>query len=741
MKKLLLSLCLMATFCSFLLNAEKKMSPSTQNFLRSYESTSTISQRAKLKSTYAINQNNGKMAVSAFLHLVDENNLDGLKENQVIINAQYGTILSTSIPADNLISVSQLPSVKYIEIGRPVHQRMNNVRSEQFSNVNKIHEGTGLTQAYTGKDVIVGIIDGGFQYNHINFYDTEGKNLRIKRVWNQNLSGTPPTGYYYGTEYTNAEEIITAKQDYAASHATHVTGIAAGAYKGNEYYGIAPDADLVFVSYNVSDNSSSNTSITDGIKYIYDYAESVGKPCVINMSLGYHIGPHDGTSTFDRICDELQGEGRLLVGASGNEAEYNIHATKTLKKGDTNMKSLVEFVSNWYLYGSMTSTVDIWGDAEKQLSARVFIYDILNKKEVYSSESFSTAASASKKISNPTGADGNIYISTATNPYNKKGNITIDLNLSSFDNRNYYIGFETSGPEETTINAWTDAYMSWLSNFGNSEFTNGDNNSTMGEIGGTGKRIITVGAYTSCNYIEHKNSSMWNNSGQTLNQLVSFSSLGPTADGRMKPDITAPGSMLISSFNSSTSSNRNGEDYNYVVKQENVNTVNYYYGSMEGTSMATPVVTGVLATWLQANPKLTPEQVREILSNTATTDSYTGNIAGVGNNRWGYGKINAYDGLVYCLNHSGIEQIGTPTRPMVYPNPATDICYFLLQNDDKNVNVSIYTLNGTEIYSRYMGNINAGEQNQLDLSDLAAGIYFIHITGDKTNMTTKLTVK
>lgn len=328
MKKLLLSLCLMATLGSFLLNAEEKMSPSTQNFLRSYESTSTISQQAKLKSTYAINQNNGEMAVSAFLYLVDENNLDGLEENQVIINAQYGTILSTNIPADNLISVSQLPSVKYIEIGRPVHQRMNNVRSEQFSNVNKIHEGTGLTQAYTGKDVIVGIIDGGFQYNHINFYDTEGKNLRIKRVWNQNQSGTPPTGYYYGTEYTNAEEIIAAKQDYAASHATHVTGIAAGAYKGNEYYGIAPDADLVLVSYNISDNSSSNTSITDGIKYIYDYAESVGKPCVINMSLGYHIGPHDGTSTFDRICDELQGEGRLLVGASGNEAEYNIHATK-----------------------------------------------------------------------------------------------------------------------------------------------------------------------------------------------------------------------------------------------------------------------------------------------------------------------------------------------------------------------------------------------------------------------------
>ncbi len=91
------------------------------------------------------------MAVSAFLHLVDENNLDGLEENQVIINAQYGTILSTSIPADNLTSVSQLPSVKYIEIGRPVHQRMNNVRSEQFSNVNKIHEGQGSPKPIPAK--------------------------------------------------------------------------------------------------------------------------------------------------------------------------------------------------------------------------------------------------------------------------------------------------------------------------------------------------------------------------------------------------------------------------------------------------------------------------------------------------------------------------------------------------------------------------------------------------------------
>ena len=741
MKKLLLSICFIAALLLPRSYAEVKMSPSTQNFLRNYESTTSEQQRTKLKARYAVAQNNNQTIVSAFLHLADENNLDGLDENGVVINAQYGTILSVRIPADKLETVSQLPSVQYVEIGRPVRTRMNNVRSADFSNADALHAGTGLSQAYTGKDVIVGIIDGGFQYNHINFYDSERQNLRVKRVWNQNTSGTLPDGFYYGREYTTPEEIIAAKQDYAASHATHVAGIAAGAFNGNEYYGIAPDADLVFVSYNMYDNSTSNTSITDGLKYIYDYAESVGKPCVVNMSLGYHIGPHDGSSTFDRICDNLQGSGRLLVGASGNEAEYNMHAKKTLTPDDTTMKSLVEFTPSWYLYGNMTSTVDIWGDADKPLSAKVIVYDIRNKREVYVSEAVSTTAGTSEHITDPTGVDGTIDISAATDPYNRKGNITIDINIASLGSSSYYVGFEVTGPEETTINAWTDAYMSWLSNFGNSEFTNGDNQSSMGEIGGTGKRIITVGAYTSCNHIEHKNSSMYNDSYQTVDQLASFSSLGPTADGRMKPDITAPGSMIVSSLNSSTSSNRNGEDYYYVVKQENVNTVNYYFGSMEGTSMATPVVTGILATWLQAKPYLTPEQVREVFAHTAKTDSYTGNIAGTGNNQWGYGKIDAYNGLIYCFGLSGIEETGAPTRPMVYPNPATETVHFLLPNNDSNVTIAIYTLNGTQAVSRYMGDVAAGEQCQLDLHGIPAGIYLVRITGENTHLTTKLSIK
>lgn len=740
MKKVLLSFCLLAAFCQPGLNADVKMSPSTQNFLHSYETT-TAAKRSMLKSVYAVSQNKNQTVVSAFLHLNDENNLEGLEENGVVINAQYGTILSVRIPADNLEAVSQLPAVKYVEIGRPVRKLMNNVRSAAFTNADALHAGTGLSQAYTGKGVVVGVIDGGLQYNHINFYDSQSNELRLKRVWNQNVIGNAPQGYHYGTEYTTPEEIEAAQyDDEEETHATHVTGIAAGAYKGNSYYGIAPDADLVFVSYNLADNSSSNTSITDGIKYIYDYAESVGKPCVINMSLGHHFGPHDGTSTFDRICDELQGEGRLLVGAAGNEGEMPIHAQKTFTADDTTMKSLVEITP---YYGYWISSIDIWGDADKDFTVKVIVYDKANDEVVYTSDAFSTTSGISRVIKNPSGSLGEVTVGAATDPNNHKGNVTLDIILESLKN-NYYIGFEVSGSEGTTINSWTDASYSWFYDSGNDEFTSGDTHSTMGEIGGTGKRIISVGAYTSCNNVVHYYSSLYNRSGRTLNQLASFSSQGPTIDGRMKPDITAPGTMLVSSLNSTTCQ-RGGSEYEHVVSIENIDDTKYYYGSMEGTSMAAPVVTGTLATWLQARPTLTPEEVREVFSKTAKTDTFTGEIAGVGDNRWGYGKLDAYNGLIQCINLSGdvsgLDKVGAPTRPMVYPNPATTECHFLLPNDDQGVSVALYSLNGSEVYRQFVGDVQAGEQTDVALDGIAPGIYLMRITGEKSLVTTKLTVK
>ena len=97
---------------------------------------------------------------------------------------------------------------------------------------------------------------------------------------------------------------------------------------------------------------------------------------------------------------------------------------------------------------------------------------------------------------------------------------------------------------------------------------------------------------------------------------------GPTFDGRLKPDIMAPGASVISAINSYASAfsvNRND-----LVTSRTADGRTDYWGAMSGTSMATPVVTGVIAIWLQANPQLTVSQVQEMLSGMDKIDALKG---------------------------------------------------------------------------------------------------------------------
>ena len=136
--------------------------------------------------------------------------------------------------------------------------------------------GTGLTRGYKGTGVAIGVVDIGFQFDHINFYKEDYSTTRVKAVWNQNKAGSSsshPAGYGYGIEYDTTDKILSAKKDGTdEAHATHVAGIAVGATSYGNYRGVAPDADLYFVSTNCEDDG-----IIDGIQYIFKKAE--GKPC------------------------------------------------------------------------------------------------------------------------------------------------------------------------------------------------------------------------------------------------------------------------------------------------------------------------------------------------------------------------------------------------------------------------------------------------------------------------------
>ena len=709
-----------------------KLSPYTKSFLSSIKEGSTSVQQRTLYKRAAVRQSNSRDYINAYIYLKENADTQALIQEGVKISTRTKNIITALIPVDVLETVAALSEVKYVQMGTPVHKNMDKARIT--SNVEMVQNGTApLTGPYFGKDVVVGIIDNGFEYGHPNFYNKDHTVYRVKRVWDQNVdTGTPPTGFSYGVEYINQDSILKVAYDLPdTSHGTHVAGIAAGADRtnGNTYYGIAGDADIVLVSY-----LSDDTDIANGIKYIYDYATSVGKPCVINLSLGSYMGPHDGTSSFDSLTDEMQGKGRLLVGAAGNEGQKYAHISKTFSSTDSICKAIFQFKDNF--------ACDVWGEEGKNFKVQLCLYDAL-MNVVYTSPAYSTSEINNGKklyLATPTNqlVKGSVKFYTETNPQNNKPNAYFTSQLSSNPSipAGYYLGLIIKATEGT-VNAWgDDSYCSFTS-LNQSGWSDGNNDCSIGEIGGTGKQIVSVGAYTTKTSYTNLNNETYN-STETLNALASFSSTGPTIDGRMKPEITAPGSLIISSVSSYDNDPTNR------VKATTVEGNTYYYGMMEGTSMSTPYVTGVLATWLQANPELTPAEVKSILQKTAINDSYTGNVLSNGNKAWGYGKIDAYNGILEVIKQStAINEIpALPQSILMYSTTDNQrLLKFLFTQGDTNVQINVFNVNGQKLQNKKIAEVTSKQEETIDLGNLPKGLYLIKITGDKLNQVFKASTK
>ncbi|MBR5531796.1 MAG: S8 family peptidase [Bacteroidales bacterium] len=702
---------------SYVYGHNNKLSINTMNLIRDINN----SNNSILKSS-----NNKYSEIGAYIIINKDADPYSLEEYGVKINMVIDSIVSARIPLDAIDKISALDIVKKIDSGGRVKPKMDKAR--EAVKVNNIINSIDLPSAYSGKDVVIGIIDCGVQLDHINFFDSYG-NLRIKRVWNQPVnSGTPPEGFSYGSEYKTQEEIIAAGyDDTSETHGNHVIGIAAGSYKDNDFYGVAPESDIVFVSYNYNDMSIGWSSISDAIGYIYDYADSVGKPCVINISLGDTYGPHDGCSIFDQVCDALQGEGKLIVGSAGNEGSNRQHIKKTFTSEQDSLRTFVSLLTK---YGSYYATqCDFYGEHNKEFKIKACIVkasngNIVNETGCISSNDIGTHNFTLSKVNN-IGANASIQITSEIEPGSSRPHICV-MGMASSVSTGYTIGFKVIGEDGSTVHAWVDDYYSRFTNKGNLEgWTPGDLESNIAELGGTGKRIISVGSYKTKVY----------SSTSYVGEISSFSSVGPTLDGRMKPDITAPGEYIVSSFSNS----------DYITSSKTteisrgdkicVDGIDYYWGAMRGTSMSSPMVAGTLALWLEANPNLTPEDVRDVLKETAIRDSETGSEP---NNTWGYGKLDAWNGLKKVLEMTGIENdctlIDELSTKVFARNGEINV---LFTKDINNCSISIYDITGKCINNTFIGNVNAGEELSFN-KGTEKGIYIIKINGDNLSTATKL---
>lgn len=673
--------------------------------------------------------------VSAFIKIDGNIDKSSLAEYGVKLNAQAGNIYTSLIPINQIENVLSTEGLEYLEIGHKVEPKLDAAREQTW--VNLVHNGTNLSQSYTGDGVVVGVIDFGFDYTHPTFYNAEFSQYRISRAWEQHETGTPPTGFSYGNEIIGQTSLLNDEySSTSSSHGTHVAGIAAGSGSAlsDNYKGVAYESELVLVNL-----GSSNTGVQDAVSYIFDYANSVGKPAVVNMSLGTHIGPHDGTSILDQTFDILAGEGKILVGAAGNEGDKKLHLDYDLGSDET-VYSFLTFPGNTEHPSAGTTFIDIWGEPDEDFTFAINVYNIdAGEYEDYTDY-----------ISTSTDGTYNFTLQDSDTLFSDEVNVSISVEHSNPHNSkpHVYIQFDNTDQDESgdiydyvmlEINGTNTGFDAWCSGAGEALFTNlgasspiidGNTNLTVGEIGGTANSIITVGAYNSKNSFTDFQGNTHTFSFE-VGEIASFSSLGPTVDGRTKPDITAPGNKIISSVNSfdANYTNTNPE----VVANLYNGTDYWWFASKQGTSMASPMVAGIVALWLQADPTLTPSEIKQLMQNNSWTDSYTGSVP---NNTWGYGKIDAHSTIEVIESTLNLEDY-KDIQIKVYPNPTSG--YVFIESNIADISqIKILNILGQTLIEQK--NLS-GETNKIDLSSFENGMYILSIKTTDNKITTTRILK
>lgn len=587
-----------------------------------------------------------QQSFQAFIEITDTCDLQQLQSLGVQVQSRFGSLLTAGIPLSVLPQLQAVRSLQCIMLARPM--TLCNDSARYLSRVDALHQATATTSAYTGKGVVVGVIDCGVDFNHINLCDSNGVSRVVRAYLPADSTGTAPiiNGFTLpGSAYETPEAIAQLTTDCATlSHGSHTTGTAAGSYHGNAFYGVAPDATLVICAMPESDLTDAN--IANSLNYIFHYADSVGLPAVVNMSIGSHDGAHDGTSLLCQVMDSLSGPGRVCVVSAGNDGDKAIHAQSPhLTSGD--IATLV-LANSSHQSSVSNGFVSLWSSNDTEHAMRLALVDKTTGEVVqatpfyrYSDEMADTVYHMD--LSEAFSADfGDDYVDFAFERVHKFH--TALLITATHLPANVFAALQFAPDGDCELTAWGSALR--FANFRPTDplWLAGDSDMSISDLA-TGDSTISVGAYYSRSIapvLSGYNPSL--TTGVVLYNITGYSSYGPDANGVMRPDVVAPGTSLVSSYNRYNTSVM--ENPRWINSFVTIDDVRYAYGASTGTSMATPVVTGAVALWLQARPTLTPGEVREVLRLTSNRDDF---VSHGDTRRWGYGKLDAAAGLRYLL--------------------------------------------------------------------------------------------
>jgi minor extracellular serine protease Vpr len=517
---------------------------------------------------------------------------------------------------------------------------MDSARQETHINEVQGNIPNPLTKHFTGKGVLFCILDTEFDTHHPAFVDSLG-HTRFIALWDQtDTSGVRRNRFGYGLikmgDELNTDSLFGSNGFY---HGTHMCSLGAGSDRSHPFWGAAPEVTIVAVKY-----GNSEADIINGILWVSAIADSLKMPSVINLSIGVQSGPHDGTSRTDIVIDSVSRAGRIVVGAAGNDGEQKPHISFPLKARETRGTWITPDTDPTRHLGVVTYA-DVWGVSGKSFSDTLYVGDLTTTPMQYMKTTRIVPNQSPDTIYWPNAVTGIrdtlvFYVGVETYPVNRKPHMLIYV---QGNNPNLIIGMRLTSTQADTVHVWNANKLPFKS-LGITGFFDGDSLYTIDEVGGTAKRIITAGGYVSNVALTTWDGKVWGSPGNpVLYNYLSYTSLGPTADGRIKPDISAPSQWVVGAMS------RIGKDDNRTVIWPNPKNTLGRYELTGGTSVASPIVAGIIALMLEAKPTLTPETVKQILQQTAIKDKYVPQITP--DVRWGAGKVNAL---------GAIEQLGIP---------------------------------------------------------------------------------
>lgn len=577
-------------------------------------------------------------------------------------------------------------------------------------NVEPLWQGSGsLPQAFRGAGTVIGIADIGFDLTHPAFRDDEGK-LRISRFWDflnipegKEYSETDP--YPIGTYFDDKEAILQQARSTDAEiayHGTHTLGIATGNSSGTALQGMAPEADIYAVNDIVSSNKSllperlkdyvNDTFTLLAFQYIYDYADEQKKPCVVSYSIGGPQSMNDGDLLYKEYLARMtEKPGHIFVASVGNDGAKSGYLPKS--SNQTTVGGAIQ-TNKTVVYLGVSTPKDLTLRITDYKDEPITPHDVVLDMPATATEKGTISPSGLIYGEHNHKEFGNLTLSVF--PYQdpfREGRISYDIVVreSSLDTYSERYVVELTG-ENTEADIFLQNGSLVKTPF-DASLTGAQPNSGNLLRPGSLEEAIGVGASAwRTSYVSTKGSTVNNNHG-TNGVRADFSGCGPAVSGLTKPDILAPGVNICSATNSYYPINplKVTQEITYEDKT-------YEWHSLDGTSMATPMVAGIIALWLEADPTLTRERILNVFAQTA--NHYDASLS-YPNNHYGYGEIDAYKGLLYILNILGVEGLSSHhlSNATVRPNNDGTISIKLDGEPQHSIRCKAFTTDGKLVHT------------------------------------------